>query len=156
MTGKWLFRLENSKGEKDAITKCLRWFKNQPDPDSYSDSLEVCPCTYRQARLDERFQWVASQTPDSYCVYTRFPSSNRRGRKCCYQAFGAIIIGYPGGGHIDRYHQLTASLNLYHDIFDVRGFKQCCLLSNQCKLFYQKRPSEGCENYKPPVWSKCF
>ena len=159
MIGKWLFRLENSKGEQDAILKCLRWFKNQPDPGLYSDDLLPCPCTARQARFDERYQRISSETPNTYCYYTRFPSTDNRGRKCCYRSWwrgSALIIGYPGGGSIDRYHQFTASL--MHRMSDVQGFTHCCLFSNLCNRFYQKRPSEGCEMYRPPVWSTfaCF
>ena len=159
--GKWFFRLENSKGEQDAIQKCLRWFKNQPDPSSYSDALEPCPCTLRQAVFDERFQWLFPITQDSYCFYTRFPSTADRGRQCCYNArfggigFGALIFGYPGGGVVDRYHRLaTGTLALKHQFSDVLGFQSCCVQSKLCERYYKKRPSEGCENYKPPVWSK--
>ena len=160
IVGKWFFRLENSRGEQDAIQKCLRWFKNQPDPSSYSDALEPCPCSLRQADFDERFQWDFFPQ-DTYCFYTRFPSSASRGRQCCYNArfngpgFGALIVGHPGGGVIDRYHKLSSrTLRLRHEFSDVLGFKYCCVQSKLCFRYYQKRPSEGCENYVPPVWSK--
>ena len=157
--GKWFFRLENSKGEQDAIQKCLRWFNNQPDPASYSDAVEPCPCTLRQASFDERFQWTAPEAPFTYCVYTRFPSAAQRGRQCCYHErfgsrSGALIVGYPNGGVIHRYHKLASrSLALQHQFSDVLGFKYCCVQSKLCQRFYKKRPSEGCDNYLPPVWS---
>ncbi|XP_068760013.1 mucin-like protein [Montipora capricornis] len=157
--GKWFFRLENSKGEQDAIQKCLRWFKNQPDPASYTDAVEPCPCTLRQAFFDERFQWIAPEAPFTYCVYTRFPSAANRGRQCCYHTrfdtrFGALIVGYPDAGVIHRYHKLASkSLYLKHQFSDVLGFKYCCVQSKLCGRFFKKRPSEGCENYIPPVWS---
>ncbi|XP_068712588.1 uncharacterized protein [Montipora foliosa] len=157
--GKWFFRLENSKGEQDAIQKCLRWFKNQPDPASYTDAVESCPCTLRQAFFDERFQWTTPEAPFTYCVYTRFPSAANRGRQCCYHTrfdtrFGALIVGYPDGGVIHRYHKLASkSLYLRHQFSDVLGFKYCCVQSKLCERFFRKRPSEGCQNYVPPVWS---
>lgn len=158
--GKWFFRLENSKGEKDAIQNCLRWFKDQPDPASYTDVVEPCPCTLRQAIFDERFQWTAPEAKFTFCVYTRFPSAANRGRQCCYhttpdERFGALIVGYPDGGVIDRFHKLaTRSLALKHQFSDVLGFKYCCVQSKLCERYYRKRLSEGCENYLPPVWSK--
>ena len=158
--GKWFFRLENSKGEQDAIQKCLRWFNSQPDPGSYRDAVEPCPCTLRQAFFDERFQWTAPEAPFTFCVYTRFPSAANRGRQCCYHTrrdgrFGALIVGYPNGGVIHRYHKLASrSLALKHQLSDVLGFKYCCVQSKLCERFYRRRPSEGCENYLPPVWSK--
>lgn len=157
--GKWFFRLENSKGEQNAILKCNRWFENQPDPASYSDIVEPCPCTRRQARFDERFQWTIPEAPNTYCVYTRFPSSDKRGRQCCYhtrfERFGALITGYPDGGVIDRYHKLASrSLRLKHEFSDVLGYKYCCVQSKLCRKFYEKRSSEGCEKYSPPEWSK--
>ena len=158
--GKWFFRLEDSKGEQDAIQKCLRWFKVQPDPASYTDVVEPCPCTLRQAFFDERFQWTAPESQFTFCVYTRFPSAASRGRQCCYHTrfddrFGALIVGYPDGGVIDRYHRLASrSLALKHQFSDVLGFKYCCVQSKICERFYRKRPSEGCEKYSAPEWSK--
>ena len=159
VVGKWFFRLENSKGEQNAILKCIRWFNNQPDPVSYPDALEPCPCSLRQAWFDERFEWTRPKAANSYCAYTRFPSSANRGRECCYQTkfsrFGPLITGYPDGGTIDRYHRLaTKSLRLKHEFSDVLGFRYCCVESKLCERYYKKRPSEGCGNYRPPVWSK--
>lgn len=159
--GRWIFRLEDSNGEEDGDLKCLRWNISEPEHDSFSDEPDPCPCTGVQAFFDERYQWVEPDFPFTYCFYTRFSSSDGRGRKCCYytsqEKFAALVIGFPGGGSIDRYHRLTPSLKENHTRYDVQGFRDCCLEARgpkMCDTFYKKRPSEGCDSYEPPEWSK--
>ena len=158
-TGKWFFRLERSGGEQDGVLKCIRWFKQQVDPRRFTDRLQACPCGIRQAFFDERFQYDPSGSADRYCVYTRFPSVANRGRQCCYNtswpsdSWGALIVG-SGGGAIDNYHKLTEHLKEQHEANDVNGFQYCCVASRMCHRFYESRPSEGCERYQVPVWSK--
>lgn len=159
--GRWVYRLEDSNGEEDGDLKCERWFNNEPNPSSFSDEPDPCPCTGVQAYFDERYQWVEPDYPFTYCFYTRFASSDGRGRKCCYytsqEKFAALVIGFPGGGTIDRYHKLTPSLQENHTLSDVRPFRYCCQeaqSSSACDSYFKKRPSEGCEGYEPPEWSK--
>lgn len=159
--GRNIFRLENSNGEEDGRLKCERWYGAQPRPDSYSDELDPCPCSIIQAVRDERYQWVRPYVPyteDTLCFYTRFPSKIGRGRRCCYSTspknFGALITGFPGGGAIDRYHRLTPSLRVNYTANDLHGYSYCCLESKMCRKYYKKRPSEGCEKYEAPWWSK--
>lgn len=159
--GRWIFRLEDSDGEKSADSMCDDWLDGEPDPESFTDEPDPCPCTGVQAFFDERYQWVKPDFPFTYCFYTRFASSDGRGRKCCYyisqERFAALVIGFPGGGSIDRYHKLTPSLRANHTASDIKGFRYCCLEArspSMCNKYYEKRPSEGCEAYEPPEWSK--
>lgn len=159
--GRWVARLEDSDGKEDGDLECLRWYSREPDKDSYSDEPDPCPCTGVQAFFDERYQWVEPDFPFTYCFYTRFSSSDGRGRKCCYyisqERFAALVIGFPGGGSVNRFHKLTPSLQENHTRSDVKGFQHCCLKAKgpfMCEKYYERRPSEGCEKYEPPEWSK--
>lgn len=159
--GRWVYRLEDSDGKETGDLKCERWVKNETEPNSFSDPPDPCPCTGVQAFFDERYEWVEPHYPFTYCFYTRFASSDGRGRKCCYytsqEKFAALVEDFPGGGTLDRYHKLTPSLQKKHLEHDVRPFQYCCLEAQNpiwCKIYFQKRPSEGCEEYEPPEWSK--
>ena len=38
---------------------------------------------------------------------------------------------------------------------DNDGYQKCCAdVSGMCKLFYERRPSNNCDGYDPPVLSK--
>ena len=159
--GRWVYRLEDSNGEEDGDLKCERWLRNETEQNSFSDPPDPCPCTGIQAFFDERYEWVEPDYPFTYCFYTRFPSSDGHGRKCCYytseEKFAALVIGFPGGGTLDRYHKLTPSLQNKHAESDVRPFQYCCQEAQStfwCNRYFERRPSEGCEKYEPPEWSK--
>lgn len=159
--GRWIFRLENSNGEEDSDLKCLRWYaKERRYVFGYSREPDPCPCTGVQGYFDDRYEWVEADIPFSYCFYTKFPRQGR-GRKCCYYTtldkLAALIIGFPGGGSLHRYHSLTTSLKEQHEASDLNGFRHCCLEAKNsfsCNKYYELRPSKGCDGYEPPVWSK--
>lgn len=164
--GRWIMRLENSAGEEDSDFNCVVWLeKHELDLDfTNSTKPDPCPCTLDQARVDDRYTWVESIFPYTRCYYTVRRSSNNHGRKCCYfinaNKLGALIIGPRRGGTIDRFHKLVPELKDDHTESDVLGFQYCCIgaikRARLCKLYYQLRPSEGCEAYVPPVQGRIF
>ena len=159
-------RIENSNGEEDSDFKCERWYDEQPDPSSYPTSPAPCPCTLFQAVVDNRYQWIEPIFPYTSCFYTIMRSSDKRGRRCCYykdrDRSGALIIGAPKGGTIERYHRLVPELKGNHTSSDILGFQYCCIQAinrqAKCAKYFERRPSEGCEAYVPPVQGKlsCF
>ena len=157
MVGKWLFRLENSLGKRNARQECIKWFKAQPDPRFYTEYLEPCPCSFRQASWDERFTVRDWQR---LCGYAQFPSPDGWGQECCYSSDrdsrGALLVGNPGGGSAHRYHKLTQKWSTKHDSSDVMGYQKCCVNTDMCDLYYKRRPSDDCRNYVVPEWSKSF
>ncbi|XP_067024678.1 uncharacterized protein [Acropora muricata] len=160
--GRWIIRIENSNGIEDSDFNCSIWYHEQPDPDSFSNSPDPCPCTVFQAVADNRYTWVEPFFPYTECFYT-VGSVSGRGRRCCYykdpQRNGALILNSrPIAGTIDRYHRLQ--FPAMHKKYDVEGFGYCCLTSRRrvesCKKYYQKRPSEGCDAYIPPRRAPVF
>ena len=159
-------RLENSAGEEDSDFNCVVWLEKHVLDLDFTNSTkpDPCPCTLDQARVDDRYTWVESIFPYTRCYYTVRRSSNNHGRKCCYfinaNKLGALIIGPRRGGTIDRFHKLVPELKDDHTESDVLGFQYCCIgaikRGRLCKLYYQLRPSEGCEAYVPPVQGRIF
>ena len=154
--GRWIMRIENSNGFEDSDFYCLIWYHEEPDPNSFNDSPDPCPCTVFQAAADNRYTWVEPLFPYTECFYT-VRSVSGRGRRCCYykdaQRTGALIFNsQPKAGTIDNYHRLRFPEK--HQKYDVEGFAYCCLTSKRrvesCEKYYEKRLSEGCEAYIPP------
>lgn len=146
---KWYFRLETMTSHLSYKTRCIQWFKSQPDPRKFTEHLEPCPCTYRQAFWDERF-YIVSKGWGRVCAYLVFESEKGWNQECCYDRMtGAIIKGYPGGGTAQyQYNQRPKKTKIGND------FKECCVLSAMCHLYYGKRPSNNCTGYKETEWSK--
>ncbi|XP_031574157.1 mucin-like protein isoform X2 [Actinia tenebrosa] len=147
--GKWLFRLEISTGQSSE-QHCKSWFKMQPDPRPYLEYLEPCPCTFFQARWDERFNVEEDWRGKSkICAYSTFTSKDGWQQECCYsndwRSNGALIVGHPGGGGALRENYETNEVNNAYD--------WCCAQSTMCHLYYQRRPSDDCKQYEPPEWS---
>jgi len=145
----------------NAWLKCKNWFKEQPDPRPFLEYIEPCPCTSRQAWFDERFtpeksysrwDWNDDRRP---CAISTFTSIDGWEQKCCYShhypQWGALLVGHPGGGYAHRFSKIQASGD--HLTYDVKGYQRCCVDTNLCRLFYQKRPSDDCRRYQPPEWS---
>ena len=155
ITGKWFFRLEKSTGQLNAKQKCINWFKEQPDPRHYTSYLEPCPCSFRQARMDERFSFNWREWP-KLCAYSSFPSVDGWGQECCYStdwtSWGALILHYPACGSSHMYHKFTASEK--HKLNDVFGYEQCCMKSSLCDLYYKRRPVDDCKEFQPLEWSE--
>ncbi|XP_031551134.1 mucin-like protein [Actinia tenebrosa] len=156
--GKWFFRLEATTLEEisNAESKCKKWFKEQPDPRPMIENLEHCPCTRRQAWWDERFNLpVANWWQDSdNCASLISRKDDSWGQTCCYsndwRSRGALIVGHPGGGRAQRY---TREKQWQFYISEELSYMYCCINSNLCHLYYQKRPSDDCSRYEPPEWS---
>lgn len=157
MVGKWFFRLEDSLGKRNERQECIKWFKAQPDPRFFTEFLEPCPCSFRQAWWDERFTVNWRDWP-RLCGYAQFPSKDGWGQECCYSSdwdsWGALLVGSPGGGSAHRYHKLTQKWKAKHESSDVLGYQKCCVNTDMCDLYYKRRPSDDCGNYVVPEWSK--
>ncbi|XP_031570637.1 uncharacterized protein LOC116304951 isoform X2 [Actinia tenebrosa] len=150
--GKWLFRLEMSSGQSSERNCKLR-FKSEPDPRPYLEYLEPCPCTFFQARWDERFMVQDDWRDKSrVCAYSTFTSIDGWQQKCCYfndwRSNGALIVGHPGGGSAlrEKYDKNPISN-------ENRFYEWCCVQTTMCHLYYQRRPSDDCKQYEPPEWS---
>lgn len=38
---------------------------------------------------------------------------------------------------------------------DVQPYRDCCIDSNRCRIYYKYRPSDDCSAYSPPSFREC-
>ncbi|KAI1707227.1 nidogen-like domain-containing protein [Ditylenchus destructor] len=139
---------------------CQAWYNT--DPGTQSFNLPDCPCTSEQADNDADFErdgsaaltWFFHPGAD-HCVRSKRKSAAQGGQQCCYDKGGKLLVGPPGGGtedwgsHGDRN---VVSNFLSHARADILTWHACCWddpSGPYCKMYYEKRPSKDCRNYRP-------
>lgn len=151
--GEWYFNLTSPSDEIGSEQRCLMWARRQQQYDvgAIFSSLRVraCPCTSRQARRDWSFwfgyYWGLSSRPN--CAMVLF-SRSQSTIECCYDDNGALIVGPSEGGSLRLYNPLF----FYQENFleDLQPYRDCCVNSDRCELYYTYRPSDDCSAYIPP------
>ncbi|XP_044174744.1 uncharacterized protein LOC114975818 isoform X3 [Acropora millepora] len=165
LLGRYFWRIESSD-EKGAFENCFSWVNYQRETNFIFwyywrirwDTRMACPCTIRQAFLDRgRFyrDWYFSW-PEICFRSRRFFYFSYHGfgsQLCCYSTewedFGALKIGPPEGGHISvtRYNTYYGKTEVPTD---TEAYNFCCVEGFFCDFFYQYRPSDTCQFYRPP------
>eukprot|EP00118_Oscarella_pearsei_P024327 m.303882 g.303882 ORF g.303882 m.303882 type:complete len:1049 (+) comp40843_c0_seq5:1798-4944(+) len=153
VTGRYLAYLSSSDNLCTAETSCRKWYREDiadegPDPEWLSSS-SPCPCTYDQVINDGRFR-LSSNTTASICFVTGFPTSNGSQTKCCYTPppSGSLIEAQPLGSVAYRFHPASNQEN--HERLDIEPYQFCCVESNLCNLYFERRSSIGCGTYDGP------
>ena len=136
--------------------QCKEWYDKQPDPLPIVNSLPPCwtklpiaennkfPTEFGDFKMDSScnpknpFNCMVLHKGAKAC-YRSIKSSNGSGQQCCYSSKKELLVGYPGGGTLDLAH---ADDPIQHFKIDVYPFFLCCKLSNNCHLYYEKRPSD--------------
>ncbi|XP_035496038.2 sushi domain-containing protein 2 isoform X2 [Scophthalmus maximus] len=161
-----------------AKNKCLQWDVLEENQPSFLHELIDCPCTLAQARADTgRFHAdyscdvetgsVCTYHPGSvHCVRALQASTQGSGQQCCYDGTGALVLTGDsiGGSTPDRPHDWGSPpygepprLPGYsHWLHNVASFYFCCLWSDHCHVYFRRRPSSGCRNYRPPKAGAVF
>ncbi|XP_077868996.1 sushi domain-containing protein 2-like [Saccoglossus kowalevskii] len=166
------------KYEAESVQFCREWLSSPNEQDtSFLDDLLPCPCTRQQARVDiGRYEPHPRCNDDSsdiinchlkpaavHCIRVNEPSGNGAGQECCYNNDGNLVDGSDGnsGGTSHRYHHGGVSPYkspgkvpyLSHYLADLLPWEHCCLYQQSdtmCFDYYDKRPSDGCQQYQPP------
>ncbi|XP_033632529.1 sushi domain-containing protein 2-like [Asterias rubens] len=127
----------------------LKRLKNIPK------GLPPCPCTFAQASVDSLNFVLSNEFISFYhpgakdCFRSTTSSSIGSGQQCCYAKDGNILIGPPGGGTADRYSPEDHFWK--HQWYDVLPWFGCCKFTQNCKTYYNYRPSDDCSKYVPPL-----
>ena len=82
-------------------------------------------------------------------------SKSGAGQQCCYNG-DSLVVGPPGGGSLDRIAPDGIISIAYHFETDVAPWFYCCLNSDNCGKYYQRRPSDNGMRYVPPRIGKQY
>ena len=52
------------------------------------------------------------------------------------------MVGHPNGGSLDQVHVEAGVPVLSHFLHDLVPYWDCCLLSKNCRKYFEKRPSD--------------
>ncbi|XP_068994992.1 sushi domain-containing protein 2 [Embiotoca jacksoni] len=164
------FRDNSSAWARD---KCLQWDVLEKKLPYFLDELIDCPCTLAQARADTgRFHIdyscdfergrVCSYHPGSvHCIRgIQASPTHGSGQQCCYDSAGTLLLtgdsvgcSTPERAHYWGSPPYGEPLRVpwySHWLYDVTSFYYCCLWSDHCHIYNDRRPSSGCRNYQPP------
>ena len=139
--------------------RCNVWHALNPDPQPYLNSLPPCipsispnfPPTLNGFTEDEACN---PRNPTACklfhgsskgCYRSTATGLNGAGQQCCYNAQGSLNIGPPSGGTLD-----TSTNKIEHFLQDVLPYLDCCILSDNCDKYYDKRPSDDGSRWRPP------
>jgi len=143
---------------------CKDWYSEQPNSDSTLNGLPAC---WRQLSLDFNRNFpiaFGDFSQDNLCnpsnpescdffhpgaevCYQSVSSFNGAGQECCYTSNNSLLVGQPGGGSLNIIHSNDV---WNHFIRDVEPYLLCCILSDQCNLYYEKRPSDDGGRWTAP------
>ncbi|XP_035658101.1 sushi domain-containing protein 2-like [Branchiostoma floridae] len=153
-----------------AASWCAAWCefdKLQPD---FIDELSKdipCPTTLNQARrhtgafMTDKACKSGSRNPLNclfhpgahHCVRSINKTSQGAGQQCCYKQDGSLLLDGPGRGTPDRVH---SDSRLGHFGADVAPYFLCCILSNNCDTYFEKRPANDGTGYVFPRPTRTF
>ncbi|KAJ6666660.1 hypothetical protein lerEdw1_020384 [Lerista edwardsae] len=162
-----------------ATAKCHQWDAEETHLPNFLAELLDCPCTLAQARADTgRFNTDYGCDIDKGSVCTYHPGAVHcvrsvqasplyaAGQQCCYNANGVQVLTGDsiGGSTPDRGHDWGSPPykkppripGFSHWLYDVLSFYYCCLWSDHCSIYFKRRPSSGCQRYRPPRVASAF
>lgn len=159
--------IENNNEQTNVTSNstCGRWASDQIDVSLYQMSLPPCwprlpwfaPSSFGDFVQDKvcnpsNVDGCSFLHPGSKVCYTSrssfFFNSKKSGQQCCYDSNSNLLVGPPGGGTLDLAH---INNPIDHFIEDVKPFYWCCILSKECDLYYEKRPSDNGTRWTPPT-----
>jgi sushi domain-containing protein 2 len=142
--------------------RCDQWHASQPNPQPYLESLPPCipsisptfPPTLNGFTEDEAcnakspIKCLLFHRGSKGCYRSTATGLDGSGQQCCYNSQGSLNIGPPSGGTLDK--TSTSIDKIQHFYQDVLPYFDCCLLSNKCDKYYDKRPSDDGSRWRPP------
>ncbi|XP_078604865.1 sushi domain-containing protein 2-like [Branchiostoma floridae x Branchiostoma japonicum] len=152
-----------------APTLCQTWYNEDMQLPDFLEELSrdfPCPRRLNQALGDTgSFQAdpacvSVSTSPKNcfyhpgahHCVLSIGQTSQGAGQQCCYNERGRLLLDGQGRGTPDRIHP---SSKLRHYGADIYPRNVCCMLSDNCDLYFELRPANDGTGYifPWPAWT---
>ena len=167
-TGLLFFPLTSTESvQSKADMLCQDWYCQDRDHfgvrPQWPNSLVPCPWTEFHASFDFRYiPRSITKERGGACYSQIFPfpffdsisgESLTLETECCYR-FGWLRFGSPFGGSSSPYHQFSQT-ELYYKL-TAQPYNWCCLESNNCHLYFERRPSRSTLFYFALIWGECF
>ena len=167
-TGMLFFHLASASiVQATADSQCQKWYCEDKthrfrDPSLWSSLLAPCPWTASHAAMDSRYIQVSSSSDKGICYIQAFPYREYINDMtitpetvCCYEnETGLIKLGSPNGGSCSPYHRFSpvSHHQEYRFMWTVQPFIWCCIQSNNCHLYFERRPSRSTDSYNRVGW----
>lgn len=130
-----------------SLPACWRTVPLQPNgqfPSAFGDFIEDFSCNPKNPKNCEEFHKGAKGCFRSRTLF------NDAGQQCCYSNDNHLLVGPTGGGSLDRISPDAQLIPLNHFWYDVLPYYLCCKKSNNCNLYYNKRPSDDGSRWIAP------
>ncbi|KAL4219338.1 Mucin-4 [Mactra antiquata] len=117
-----------------------------------STSTPKCPCNMERVMKDKRFVAIGDN-----CFETVFPTKDDYGnRMCCYDGTQgySLLTTLPRAGFLSLHNPRRQSSR--YQVQDKNSFRDCCVKTDLCSLFTERRPVDNCVGYKFPTPSFMF
>ena len=148
---------------ENANSMCREWYNREPDPQPTMLALSACwrlltlvngnfPDGFGDFKQDTTCNTQNSDSCSFFqngakACYRSISQVNGAGKQCCFSADNRLLVGPTGGGSMDAGHP---DFPLNHFIKDNVPFFMCCKFSNNCNLYYEKRPSDDGSRWTAP------
>ncbi|XP_067935630.1 mucin-like protein [Watersipora subatra] len=146
VTGRWVFRVAEPKAFNPFAAACLEWSTFTPViPFPFSILFfQPCPCNLFFAFIDRRYFFTSTFGCASTLV-------QRWGfyQMCCYDLNTWQLITHPSYAGYPTQHLKDLEPALFASN-DQRHFENCCLYSEHCDIYRERRPVPTCFNYFRP------
>ncbi|CAF1478535.1 unnamed protein product [Adineta ricciae] len=155
------------------IDACIKWDKNEPNPEPLLQKIRDCPCIIPTSFPKEIYDGAETWKTDAGCMASKQPKtceyhkgaygcyrhafkSSGPGAQCCYDKAGNWMSDpFQGAGTLDRERAPDSILSLIqlkkHNDHDVIPWNNCCkntgMAVDYCRLYFNKRPPGKCQNY---------
>ncbi|XP_071826627.1 uncharacterized protein [Apostichopus japonicus] len=173
LIGRWIFRLDSNRGNFSNPTKeCWTWHQRETlKSSSWMKETLPCPCTFKQASLDQRFGPCNDTFPSSHQDYamnrtvrcvSQIVSTVGPGSRCVYRKDGSLVSGYESvtlSSFPQKHHPVAGKFpkdEVHQKWFDedVLPRYYCCDQSEDtkfCDYYMMHRPPLTCDGYQSPT-----
>lgn len=111
-------------------------------PMAFLGFVQDSSCNSRNLKLCENHKRAGN------VCYTSITQFNQSAQQCCYDNNGRLLVGPSGGGTLKLISPNVAPVN--HFFTDIYPYYLCCYLSNNCGLYYDRRPSDDSSRWEAP------